>query len=52
VSTARDYLPDLTADGVFDLSLDRATTAVVAMLGLDALWWVMLWDGHVPMPGR
>jgi predicted metal-binding membrane protein len=51
VSTARDYLPDLTVGGVFDLSLDRATTAVVAMLGLDALWWVLLWDGHVPMPG-
>jgi predicted metal-binding membrane protein len=51
VSTASDYLPELGLDGIFDLRFDRATTAVLAMIGLDALWWVMLWDGHVPMPG-
>ncbi|MFC5972480.1 DUF2182 domain-containing protein [Halomarina salina] len=38
-------------DGVFDVDLDRTTLVVVMMLGLDAVWWVLLFDGHVPMPG-
>lgn len=36
---------------LFDVSLDRTTTVVVAMLAFDALWWLLLFDGHVPMPG-
>ncbi|WP_158055827.1 DUF2182 domain-containing protein [Halorussus halophilus] len=36
---------------LFDVSLDRTTAVVVAMLSFDALWWVLLFDGHVPMPG-
>jgi len=35
----------------FRLPLDRVTTAVVAMLGLDAFWWVITINGTVPMPG-
>ena len=35
----------------FDISFDRTTSTVVAMIGLDILWWVMVYDGHVPMPG-
>ncbi|WP_049903412.1 DUF2182 domain-containing protein [Halococcus agarilyticus] len=35
----------------FRLPLDRATTAVVAMLGIDVLWWVLTIGGAVPMPG-
>jgi predicted metal-binding membrane protein len=35
----------------FDVSFDRTTTTVVAMLGLDVIWWVMIYTGDVPMPG-
>ncbi|MGQ5517189.1 DUF2182 domain-containing protein [Halococcus saccharolyticus] len=37
--------------GSFGIDFDRTTTAVVAMIGLDVLWWVMLYNGNVPMPG-
>jgi len=44
-----------TADGfgfgLFDVPVNRAVAAVVAMISLDAIWWVMMYDGHVPMPG-
>jgi predicted metal-binding membrane protein len=40
-----------TETGLFSLGLDRARTAVVAMLGIDAIFWVMMYGGHVPMPG-
>ncbi|SER81143.1 DUF2182 domain-containing protein [Natrinema salaciae] len=30
---------------------DRTTAVVTAMLGLDAVWWLLLYGGHVPMPG-
>ncbi|WP_458209010.1 copper chaperone [Haladaptatus sp. NG-SE-30] len=36
---------------LFDGSIDRTTAVVVAMVGLDVLWWVLLYTGHVPMPG-
>lgn len=36
---------------LFDVDVGRTTLVVVAMLGLDALWWVVLFEGHVPMPG-
>ena len=35
----------------FAVDLDRTTSVVVAMLGLDAVFWVLLYGGHVPMPG-
>ena len=35
----------------FEVALDRTTSVVVAMLGLDAVFWVLLYGGHVPMPG-
>ncbi|WP_435079516.1 DUF2182 domain-containing protein [Halococcus sp. AFM35] len=35
----------------FAVSLDRTTATVVAMVGLDVVWWVMLYTGEVPMPG-
>lgn len=35
----------------FDVSLDRTTTTVFVMLGMDAVFWWMLYQGHVPMPG-
>ncbi|WP_435175493.1 DUF2182 domain-containing protein [Halorussus sp. AFM4] len=37
--------------GVFDVSRDRTTAVVAAVLALDAAWWVLLYEGHVPMPG-
>ncbi|WP_254524767.1 DUF2182 domain-containing protein [Natrinema caseinilyticum] len=30
---------------------DRTTAVVAAMLGLDVVWWALLYGGHVPMPG-
>lgn len=33
------------------VSVDRTTAAVTAMLGLDVVWWTLLYGGHVPMPG-
>lgn len=33
------------------ISADRATVTVVAMVGLDILWWVLMYTGTVPMPG-
>lgn len=33
------------------VSVDRPTAVVTAMLGLDAVWWALLYGGHVPMPG-
>ncbi|MFD1514736.1 DUF2182 domain-containing protein [Halomarina rubra] len=38
-------------EAVFDVDVDRTTLVVVAMLGLDALLWVLMYGGHVPMPG-
>ena len=35
----------------FDVPFDRTTTTVVAMIGLDILWWVMVYNGYIPMPG-
>jgi predicted metal-binding membrane protein len=37
--------------GVFDVTLDRTTAVVAAMLALDAVWWLLLYNGDVPMPG-
>ena len=37
--------------GPFADSLDRTTATVVAMVGLDVVWWVLLYTGEVPMPG-
>ncbi|QLK27200.1 DUF2182 domain-containing protein [Natrinema zhouii] len=34
------------------VDIDRTTAVVAAMLGLDAIWWLLLYGGHVPMPGR
>ncbi|WP_135853045.1 DUF2182 domain-containing protein [Halorussus salinus] len=39
------------AGAVFDASLDRTTAVVAAMLALDAVWWLLLYNGDVPMPG-
>ena len=50
MSTKVDTALDLLGDA-FDLHPNRTTLVVVAMLGLDALWWVLLYGGHVPMPG-
>lgn len=50
MSTRFDTPSDLF-ESVFDVAVDRTTVVVVMMLGLDALWWVMMFDGHVPMPG-
>lgn len=36
---------------LLDIDLDRTTSAVVAMIGLDIIWWVMVYNGNVPMPG-
>lgn len=33
------------------VSVDRTTAVVTAMLGLDVVWWTLLYGGHVPMPG-
>ncbi|MFC6764274.1 DUF2182 domain-containing protein [Natrinema soli] len=33
------------------VEFDRTTAVVAAMLGLDAIWWLLLYGGHVPMPG-
>lgn len=32
-------------------TFDRSTTVVVAMLGLDICWWMLMYVGAVPMPG-
>ncbi|WP_277519521.1 DUF2182 domain-containing protein [Natrinema salsiterrestre] len=32
-------------------TVNRTTAVVAAMLGLDAIWWLLLYDGSVPMPG-
>ncbi|GAB7092967.1 hypothetical protein JCM30237_01190 [Halolamina litorea] len=40
-----------TETGLFSLGLTRGRTAVLAMLGIDAVFWVMMWEGSVPMPG-
>lgn len=37
--------------GLSAANFDRTTTAVIAMIALDALWWVMIYSGYVPMPG-
>ncbi|MDS0475629.1 DUF2182 domain-containing protein [Natrinema sp. 1APR25-10V2] len=37
-------------DGL-SVDLDRTTAVVAAMLGIDAVWWLLLYGGHVPMPG-
>lgn len=50
MSTRFDTPSDLLS-GVFDVDVNRTTVVVVTMLGLDALWWVAMFDGHVPMPG-
>lgn len=47
-------VPDPVREAVgrsLPVDVDRTTVAVVAMLGVDALLWVLLVDGHVPMPG-
>jgi predicted metal-binding membrane protein len=36
---------------LFDIDFDRMTTTVIAMIGLDVVWWVMMYNGGVPMPG-
>ncbi len=36
---------------LFETSIDRTTAVVVAMISLDALWWLLLYTGRVPMPG-
>ena len=43
----------LEVGSLFELTFrfDRTTTVVVAMLGLDVIWWWLLYGGHVPMPG-
>ncbi|WP_254761564.1 DUF2182 domain-containing protein [Natrinema marinum] len=33
------------------IEIDRTTAVVTAMLGLDAVWWLLLYGGSVPMPG-
>ncbi|MWG35049.1 DUF2182 domain-containing protein [Halomarina oriensis] len=38
-------------EAAFDVDVTRTAVVVVMMLGLDAVWWVALFDGHVPMPG-
>lgn len=35
----------------FDIDVDRTTAVVAAMLGLDAVWWLLMYTGRVPMPG-
>ena len=35
----------------FDVSFDRTTAAVAAMVLLDVVWWLLVVDGHLPMPG-
>ena len=37
--------------GLFNIDLGRTAITVIAMLGLDAVWWVMMYNGSVPMPG-
>ncbi|QCS41741.1 DUF2182 domain-containing protein [Natrinema versiforme] len=39
------------ATGLVSVDLDRTTAVVAAMFALDALWWLLLYGGHVPMPG-
>lgn len=36
---------------LFDVPLDRTAVTVAGMIGLDVIWWVVLYDGYVPMPG-
>lgn len=36
---------------LFDLSITRTTAVVVAMIGLDMIWWMLIYTGRVPMPG-
>ena len=35
----------------FDVSLDRTTAAVVVMVLLDVVWWLLVYEGSLPMPG-
>jgi predicted metal-binding membrane protein len=51
VSTVRESVRDAVDLDAFAVEFDRTTTTVLAMLGTDALLWVLLVDGHVPMPG-
>ncbi|QLG48956.1 DUF2182 domain-containing protein [Natrinema halophilum] len=46
-------LRSAVADATERLSVDpdRTTAVVAAMLGIDVLWWLLLYGGHVPMPG-
>lgn len=47
IATVREWV----GLGLFNIEFDRTTMAVVAMVGLDVVWWVMMYNGTVPMPG-
>lgn len=36
---------------LFNVALNRTTSTVVALIGLDIIWWVLMYNGAVPMPG-
>ncbi|WP_435097137.1 DUF2182 domain-containing protein [Halarchaeum sp. P4] len=46
----RQILEDV-AFPTLDLPADRTQTVVTALVGFDIVFWVLVMDGHVPMPG-
>ncbi len=50
-STRVDSAVRAARDALSAPDVDRATAVVVAMLGVDAVLWVLLYRGAVPMPG-
>jgi predicted metal-binding membrane protein len=51
VSVVPERLRRVVDVGHLDVGLDRPLVTVFAVLGTDALLWVLLFDGHAPMPG-
>jgi len=38
-------------DGLFDVDYTRGTAVILVMLALDACYWLLTYNGDVPMPG-
>jgi predicted metal-binding membrane protein len=51
VSTVGETIRDAVPEDAFALDVDVTTATVLAMLGTDALLWVVVIGGHLPMPG-
>jgi predicted metal-binding membrane protein len=51
VSTVGETIRDAVPEDAFAVDVDVTTATVLAMLGTDALLWVIVLGGHLPMPG-